>query len=185
VALAALSCGGAQQAAGGATRTGLTQLPNSAIVYHWGGRLVSLSPDGAPEWELTLPAAEVVSGRLAVAPNSRVYARSRQALHAVDHQGALVWKISLPEPPTGMVREAMTPVALANSTVVVLETPTRLRAFELDGSRGWTADLPSGQANGSLMVSRNGQVLVPTTAGVHAYSPQGQLLWTWEGKKAS
>jgi hypothetical protein len=185
-AMAAVSCGGSvPQSGDGAARTGLAALPNSATVFHSGGTLVGLSPGGAPTWKVTLPAAAVVAGRLAVAPNSTVYARSRQALHAVDHKGTLLWTIALPEPPATLGRELLSPVALANSTVVALESPTRLRAFGLDGAAQWAADLPAGQAIATLVACRNGQLLVPTTAGVHAYSPAGQLLWTWDGKPVS
>jgi len=178
-ALAALSCGGAGETPGAATRTGLATLPNSAAVYFAGGALSCVTPGGTLAWELTLPAGAMVAGRPAVAPNSTVYVRSRLALHAVDHKGALLWTASLPEPPPAMVREAFTPAALQNSEVVVLETPTRLRAFGLDGTPGWSADLPSGEANGAPTMGRNSQLLVPTTAGVHAYSSDGALLWSW------
>jgi outer membrane protein assembly factor BamB len=185
-ALAVVSCGGGARPSGdGAGRSGLAALPNSGAVFHSGGTFVGLTPGGAPAWEITLPAAAVVSGRLAVAPNSTVYARSRQALHAVDHHGTLLWTISLPEPPPALGRELLSPVALANSTVVALESPTRLRAFGLDGAAQWTAELPAGEANGALVACRNGLLLVPTTAGVQAFSPAGQLLWTWDGRPAS
>lgn len=180
-AAAALSCGGApQQLAGAAPRTGLAALPNSASVYHSGGTLVGLGPGGGRAWEVTLPEGATVHGRLAVAPNSTVYARSRLALHAVEHTGTLLWTVSLPEPPNSLGREAMTPASLGNSTAVVLETPKRLRCVGLDGVPLWTADLPAGEANGAPASTRGGLVLVPTTAGVYAFSAEGAVVWTWK-----
>jgi hypothetical protein len=178
--LAALSCGGNTRSPWSpAGMPGLVALPNSAIVYHSGGRLVGLTPAGAPAWEVTLPGGVTVIARVAVAPNSTLYARSRNALHAIDYKGAVLWSTTLPEPPPGIDREALAPAALANSAAVIFDPPSRLRAFDLDGKERWAADLEGGEPRGGLVVSRNGQLVVATARGLYAFSGDGALAWKY------
>jgi hypothetical protein len=174
------SCGGNARSSGvAAGRAGLAALPNSSAVYHADGELLGLSPGGAPTWKVKLPGQATIIARLAVAPNSTLYARSHRGLHAIDHKGNLLWSVTLPEPGPQMGRDALAPVALTNSTVVVLESPRRLKAFGLDGTELWGVDVPSGVPQGPLVVCRNGQLLVTTTSSVHAYSGHGELAWTY------
>ena len=177
-ALALSGCGGGNGAGTGAGGgVALTSLPNSSFVFHRDGVLVGLGSGGEKIWEVKLPEGERVAARMAVAPNSTVYARSRLALHAVDHRGVLLWTAPLPEPPAGMSRELLAPVALANSWAAVLESPTRLRAFDLDGAARWSVDLTAGPAQAPLVASRGGLLVVGTPAGFTAYTGQGTVAW--------
>jgi hypothetical protein len=172
------------QGKGGASKnavsaSNLVALPDSSAAYYVSGHLYGLSATGLPTWQVALPEKATIVARLAVAPNSTVYARSDKGLHAIGAGGKLLWTVRLPEPPSWLSREILAPVALTNSSAVVLENPDRLRAFSVDGSEIWTSAMPGGELRGPLAACPNGQLLVMTTTGVYGISPQGQLVWSY------
>jgi len=159
---------------------GVAVLPNSFAVFYSGCELGALAPSGAPIWRLSLPDQATIIADVAIAPSSATYVRGSGALYAVSAEGKLLWRVVLPEPPSSMSRRSLAPVALADSTVVILENHRQLRAFAVDGAERWSAGIPAGDAWGPLRPCPNGQVLVTTTGGIYTFSSKGDVAWSFE-----
>jgi hypothetical protein len=158
--------------------TDVAVLPNRVIVEGSGNRLRALGTEGNVRWELSLPDLDTLAAPLAPARNSSVYARGAKAIHAVDPWGKVLWNYALTATAISpALMRTYEPVALPDSGVVLAVGKGALVSLFANGSERWEVDIPSGDFVGAPIALENGDVVVPTTTGVYAYSPTGSVEW--------
>jgi hypothetical protein len=154
----------------------VTVLPNNMIVHGNGTKVVALRADGEVAWELSLPAGETVAAPVTAAASSMVFVRGTKAIHAASPDGKWLWSKPLTGTSNSGNRAANAPVAMSDSTAVLLDGVEVVRLDDKGGIR-WRLTLPEGTPTSRLTGTMDGSVVVPTTAGVYWVSPDGSISW--------
>jgi hypothetical protein len=155
----------------------LTVLPDSRCIYARQSTLRAVTPDGELSWKWRLKDGPVIAAP-AGAPDSTIFVRTGKALHAFSNRGKPLWTHPGVACPSGVTPDILAPVTMADSSVAVVTAYDEVRSFNPDGSKRWSADIPEGRIVSPLMPIPNGNLVVLTTAGAVAISPNGGLNWT-------
>jgi outer membrane protein assembly factor BamB len=151
-------------------------LPNNMVVSCTAKKLTAMSGDGTLAWELPLPDGDVAIAPAAGAANSQIYVRTGQGLRAASPEGKWLWLRPALAPSTSMPRDASSPVAMSDSTAVMIEGSAVVRLNSAGGEL-WRVTLPEGVPVNRLKAAMDGGVLVPTTAGIYSVSGDGKVAW--------
>jgi dolichol-phosphate mannosyltransferase len=156
--------------------TDLVVLHNNVAVHARGNRLLALRTNGETAWELTLPNADTIVAPLAVGLNSVTYVRGARALHAAMPDGSWLWSKPLEARSFLKSRGADAPVALTDSSVALVINDDVVR-FDVTGGIRWRVSLPDGHVTRRPTAGTDGSLILATTVGLLALSPDGQILW--------
>lgn len=168
-----------------ATRTDerhVVVLADSTTVIGQRSSLIGLSARGERQWQLHLEGGGL-AGPPAAAADSRIYARVQNALHRVEPTGDLVWTVPL-SPPAAAHHSLWGPVPMTDSSVVVMASPTQVRAIDREGRDRWTAEVPQGEVVSRPVVGPNGNVIVQTRERLFAFSADGEPVFSQALKAA-
>jgi hypothetical protein len=153
-----------------------TNAAPATTVHAHGGRLVALRSDGETAWELILPSFDTIVAPLAVALNSVTYVRGARALYAATPEGKWLWSKPLEARSFLKSRATDSPVALTDSSVALVINDDVVR-FDLNGGIRWRVTLPDGHVLRRPTAGTDGTIILATTAGLVALTPDGQVGW--------
>jgi hypothetical protein len=156
--------------------TDLVVLPNNTSVRCSAGRVVALKATGEIAWELALPDGDTLAAPAAAAGSSVLYVRGRKALYAAAPDGKWLWSKDLEAPAPGTKGDAAGPVAMTDSTAVVLSGRELVR-LDAKGAQRWKVTLPEGSVTTRLAAAMDGSLIVSTSAGVYGVRPDGSIAW--------
>lgn len=156
--------------------TELAVLPNNMAIVSTKNRIIAIRNDGDVAWELTLPDGDTTIAPIAVALNSVAYVRGAKELHAALPEGKWLWSKPLEGQSSARSRGTNTPVAMSDSTVVLVVGDDLVR-FDLNGNVKWRFTLPEGRVLGRPAAGMDGSLLVHTTAGLYSINPEGNVSW--------
>jgi hypothetical protein len=151
-------------------------LPNNMVISCNAKKLTAMSSDGELAWELALPDGDMVIAPAAGAANSQIYLRTSQGLRAASPEGKWLWLKPALAPSTSMPRDASVPVAMSDSTAVMIDGAAVVR-LNSGGGELWHVNLPEGVPLSRLKAAMDGGVFVPTTAGLYSVTGDGRIAW--------
>jgi outer membrane protein assembly factor BamB len=151
-------------------------LPNNMVISCSAKKLTAMRSDGELAWELALPDGDSAIAPAAGAASSQIYLRTSQGLRAASPEGKWLWLKPALAPSSSMPRDASAPVAMSDSTAVMIDGPAVVR-LNSGGGELWHVNLPEGIPVSRLKAAMDGGVLVPTTAGLYSVSGDGKIAW--------
>jgi hypothetical protein len=157
-------------------RSEVIVLPNNIAIHCSEKKLVALQAGGDILWELPFPDGDTLAAPAAAAASSVVYARGKRALHAASPDGKWLWSIPLDGPPISGAAASSAPIAMSDSSAVLLVGNEVVR-LDNAGAVRWRVKLPDGTVTSRLSPAMDGSVLVPTTAGLYSISGAGSIAW--------
>ena len=152
----------------------LLTLPSSTIITVVGNAVYAFGPSGAEAWTFVLPDSEKLTAPPIAAPNSYVYLRSRNKVHALDPEGKLVWSADIGDQEGNLQSLA----ALSDSSIVATTGTASLVCLSTTGAVRWTHSLTEPAKLIAEPVSApNGFLLLRTDDGVRALNSDGEPQW--------
>jgi len=168
----------------GATQAAPVGLSSSQVIPYPNGAILVLEPlpcrvqaveDGKQAWLRNYPTcAGLLEG--AVGRDSTAYVRAGRELAAIERNGAERWRITVDG--SGLPRSIASPTTLADSRLVLADSPRSIVVYDADGRLSWRFALPSEEV---LAASPQGLptegVAVLTGAASYIFSADGELRW--------
>jgi outer membrane protein assembly factor BamB len=138
--------------ASGAARATPVGLSPSQLITYPSGAILVLEPvpcrvqavdAGKQVWLRNYPTCGGVL-EAAVGRDSTAYVRAGRELAAIEREGAERWRI--PVESTDLPRGIATPTTMADSRVVLADSPRSIVVYDADGKPSWRFALPSEEA---------------------------------------